>query len=218
MRKYEFGEIYHVYNQGNNRQKVFFEPTNYLYFLSKMERHLLPVADILCYCLMPNHFHILLVPKAVSLLGKPAIKPAKVEIGSRNWPPVINDLHLLYEIQEPLSRSIGIMLSSYTKGVNKRYDRTGALFRPRTKAKNCSRAWQREVYLGGNILQRPANDYPLRCFHYIHQNPVEAELVAAPSEWPYSSAADYTFGEQSALCNQELAHELLGEIHHSFEI
>ncbi|MEM1218363.1 MAG: hypothetical protein AAGH79_05605, partial [Bacteroidota bacterium] len=136
----------------------------------------------------------------------------------RNWPPVIKDLHLLYEIQEPLSRSIGTILSSYTKGINKRYDRSGALFRPRTKAKNCSRAWQREVYLGGNVLQRPANDYPLRCFHYIHQNPVAAELVEMASDWPYSSAAYYEYGEESPVCNHALAHELLGETTHSFDI
>ena len=218
MRKYEFGEIYHVYNQGNNKQKVFFEPANYAYFLQKVQTHLLPVADLLCYCLMPNHFHLLIVPKEVSLLGRPAIKPNKVRIGSEKWPLTIEDLTLLYEVQEPVSRALGTILSSYSRGVNKKYERSGSIFRKQTKAKNCSRAWQREVYLGGNVLQRPANDYPLRCFHYIHQNPVEAELVAAPSEWRYSSAADYTYGEQSTLCNQELAHELLGEIHHSFEI
>ena len=50
---------YHIYNQGNNRQKVFFEPRNYLYFITKMREFILPHADILCCCLMPNHFHIL---------------------------------------------------------------------------------------------------------------------------------------------------------------
>ena len=32
--------IYHIYNRGNNKQKIFFEKKNYLFFLQKMRRHL----------------------------------------------------------------------------------------------------------------------------------------------------------------------------------
>ena len=37
--------IYHVYNQGNNRQTLFFNHDNYLYFLKKMRKEILPFAD-----------------------------------------------------------------------------------------------------------------------------------------------------------------------------
>ena len=56
----EQGHIYHLYNQGNNHEKIFFTSANYSYFLKKIEQHIAPLADILAWCLMPNHFHLLL--------------------------------------------------------------------------------------------------------------------------------------------------------------
>ena len=53
------GCFYHLYNRGNNRQAIFFEPDNYLYFLRGVHRYLTPVLDILAYCLMPTHYHLL---------------------------------------------------------------------------------------------------------------------------------------------------------------
>jgi REP element-mobilizing transposase RayT len=55
--------LYHVYNRGNNRQAIFFSYGNYLFFLRKIRQHLLPCCDLLAYCLMPNHFHLLLETK-----------------------------------------------------------------------------------------------------------------------------------------------------------
>ena len=55
--------IYHVYNRGNNRQQIFFEERNYLFFLNKVKNHLCKYSDILAYCLMPNHFHLLIFVK-----------------------------------------------------------------------------------------------------------------------------------------------------------
>jgi len=57
--QFEAGNIYHIYNQGNNRQKIFFERENYLFFLKKIKTHVVPYADILAWCLMPNHFHLM---------------------------------------------------------------------------------------------------------------------------------------------------------------
>jgi len=54
------GNIYHVFNQGNNRENIFFSRENYLYFLSKINIYIKPHADILAWCLMPNHFHLML--------------------------------------------------------------------------------------------------------------------------------------------------------------
>lgn len=56
--------LYHIYNQGNNREPIFFAERNYIYFLKKVRKHLIPHLHILAYCLMPNHFHLLVFTKA----------------------------------------------------------------------------------------------------------------------------------------------------------
>jgi len=60
---FEPGQIYHIYNRGNNSQTIFFQKKNYDFFLQKIKLHLLPYSVILAYCLIPNHFHILLSKK-----------------------------------------------------------------------------------------------------------------------------------------------------------
>ena len=63
----EKGYIYHIYNQGNNSQKIFFNRENYLFFIKKIRKYLLPYCDILSWCLMPNHFYIMVFVKEESL-------------------------------------------------------------------------------------------------------------------------------------------------------
>jgi putative transposase len=56
---FETGHLFHIYNQGNNQQQIFLKDENYFYFLNKIEEFVLPFADIFAYCLMPNHFHLM---------------------------------------------------------------------------------------------------------------------------------------------------------------
>ena len=51
---------YHVYNRGNNRETIFKSPENYLYFLKLLKKYISPVAELFSYCLLPNHFHLVL--------------------------------------------------------------------------------------------------------------------------------------------------------------
>ncbi len=108
------GEFYHVYNRGNNRQVIFFGQRNYLFFLKKVKEQLLPVSEIIAYCLMPNHFHFLLkatengLKQRDSFGGKP---------------------------MQELAYRIGILLSSYSQAINKQNKTTGSLFQQKTKAK-----------------------------------------------------------------------------------
>jgi putative transposase len=55
----QHGQFYHVYNRGNNRQNLFIEERNYAYFLKLYARRVEPVTDTYAYCLLPNHFHVL---------------------------------------------------------------------------------------------------------------------------------------------------------------
>jgi putative transposase len=57
------GFIYHVLNRGNGKQRVFHKDKDYHAFLSLMgdARARIPIA-VLAYCLMPNHFHLVVMP------------------------------------------------------------------------------------------------------------------------------------------------------------
>ena len=107
------GQYYHVYNRGHNRQAIFFERENYLFFLRRVRQHLLggeqPSQDlgesarsssgvyttIAAYCLMPNHFHLLVQP-----------------------------------LDDQLSRRMQRLSISYTKAINKHNQRTISAINP----------------------------------------------------------------------------------------
>ena len=51
---------YHIYNRGINRQPIFFNTANWGYFLTRLREYLISeYADLVAYCLMPNHYHLL---------------------------------------------------------------------------------------------------------------------------------------------------------------
>ena len=55
------GEHYHFYNRGNNFENIFLFREDYVRFLHLLRRYIVSnrTADILAYCLMPNHYHLL---------------------------------------------------------------------------------------------------------------------------------------------------------------
>jgi len=106
---FESGAIYHIFNRGNNRENIFIEEKNYYYFLKQLKKYILPVADVYAYCLLKNHFHLLLRIKDEKYL------PEKVK----------NKPHL------PFSN----LFNSYSKSINKMYSRTGSLFEEHLKRK-----------------------------------------------------------------------------------
>jgi REP element-mobilizing transposase RayT len=52
-------KLYHFYNRGNGKEKIFFKEENYIYFLRQYEKYLSDSIDTFAYCLLPNHFHLL---------------------------------------------------------------------------------------------------------------------------------------------------------------
>ncbi len=110
---YEAGKIYHIYNMGNQKQKIFFTQENYLFFIRKIRKYLMPVCDILAWCLMPNHFHIMIV--ANDNTAKQAIKQK-------------------HEVSQ-FSENLRILLSQYSQAINKQENLSGSLFRQNTKSK-----------------------------------------------------------------------------------
>jgi len=65
---------YHIYNRGVNRGLIFFSDRNYQFFIDRMLIHLKPYSAILAFCLMPNHFHLLIRVESVDFTEN-ALRP-----------------------------------------------------------------------------------------------------------------------------------------------
>ena len=66
-------QYYHVYNRGNNREPLFRERRNYPYFLKLYAKYIEPVAETYAYCLLKNHFHLLIRTKDEELETGPEL-------------------------------------------------------------------------------------------------------------------------------------------------
>lgn len=63
--------VYHILNRGNNKQKVFCKEQDYEAFtiLIREAKKLYPV-KVFAYCLMPNHFHMIVMPRLAEYLSR----------------------------------------------------------------------------------------------------------------------------------------------------
>ena len=108
--KLGFGKYYHILNKAVGNELLFRTEKDYYYFLAKIEHYILPIADIYSYCLIPNHFHLLIKIKAEENINLQYLK--------------IDD-NLGYKV---LQQTFGNFFNSYSKSYNKVYDRKGSLF------------------------------------------------------------------------------------------
>ena len=174
--------VYHIYNRGNNKQLIFFNERNYSFFLKKVCANISPYCEILCWCLMPNHFHFMIYATENSCKERPSFggKP-----------------------MQELSYQIGILLSSYSQAINKQNGTIGSLFQQKTKSKCISDF--------DSFSQQEFNtEYLIKCMHYIHQNPLKAGLTETIDSWEYSSFGTFLGKEAIIPINKELIHSLSG--------
>lgn len=170
--------LYHVYNQGNNRQSIFYNKEDYHTFLDLAVRDINKAASIVAYCLMPNHFHF--------LIGTDERVEEQVQQGGI--------------LLDPLSNIFRRLLSSYARVFNHRHNRSGSLFRQKTKVKCLTEgSFNNHVNEGAG--------YCFNCFHYIHQNPVRAKLVNSLHEWEFSSYCEYAGTSSRIICQKNMAIE-----------
>jgi putative transposase len=169
--------IYHIYNRGNNKDSIFFKDGNYIYFIQKIRKYISPHCNILAYVLMRNHFHLLVHTD----------ERIEKQLAKENF------------TKNVLSEGIRLLLSSYTKGINKQENRTGNLIQQNTKFKCVYDNSVSESY-----------KYAVTCFDYIHSNPLKHGFVDNMEDWHYSSYRDYAGLRNGTLCNKELACKILG--------
>jgi putative transposase len=106
------GNYYHIYNRGNNGIDIFFENSNYEYFLKLYHQYVHPFAETFAWCLMKNHFHFL-----VYIRDENEVLLDSLEYSTVEKPKVLD-----------ASKQFGHLFNAYTQAINKRYSRTGSLF------------------------------------------------------------------------------------------
>ena len=105
------GSYYHIFNRGINRQLLFFQERNYIHFLDLLKKYLIDYVDVMAYCLLPNHFHLVIKIRDIILIKDdiPALKSEE-------------------EIGKFISNQFRKMFVAYTMAINKQEQRTGNLF------------------------------------------------------------------------------------------
>lgn len=154
----EPGRIYHLFNRAIGKEKLFRTEENYHYFLRKLKDHVLPVAQVLAYTLLPNHFHLVVQVKTeeelkayFTILKKRAIRHNT-------------------ELSDFLMERFSNWLNGYAKAYNKAFSRRGALFLDYTKRSLAE-----------------TDDDITAFIYYVHKNAVHHGLVTAIGLWPYDS-------------------------------
>lgn len=191
----EKGKLYHIYNQGNNKQDIFFSKENYRFFLKKMKEHITPYADFIAWCLMPNHFHWMVEIKELELpiVSQGFTSSSQGFTSSETLTKAPSETSTK---TRTLNDSIGILLRSYTRAINIQQKSSGSLFRKETKAicLNDNEILSPNYYnteFGTEINLKPDKvNYPNICFNYILQNPVKAGLVTREEDWDFSSKSN----------------------------
>lgn len=184
------GNYYHVYNHANGKENIFLEQKNYHFFLEKVSLHILPFVKLHAYCLLPNHFHLLIYVREfeeIKLLQQFSLIENKPE----------EELQLLME--KNISKSFSNLFSSYAQSYNKIYKRKGSLFMPNMKA---------------NIIED--NSSICKVTHYVHANPVHHGFVKKLEDWKFSSYNSYLSDLTTKLSKKEII-EIFGSKNYFIE-
>jgi putative transposase len=109
----EEGKFYHIYNRGINGEDLFREERNYYYFLEQYAKYVAPVVDTYAYCLLRNHFHLLVKIKD---FNDPNEGLAEL-MQRQKW-----------EQYPDAIKQFSHFFNSYAQSINSAYNRTGGLF------------------------------------------------------------------------------------------
>ena len=167
MEKLIPNQSYHIFNHANGFENIFIEDENYQFFLEKYQLYISSIAESYAYCMLPNHFHLVvrICRKEIieELIRSPNTNFSKVP----NFGKVgLTDKQIEYYI----SKQFANFFSCYTQSFNKINKRRGSLF-----LKN----FRRELI--------DNKDYFLNAVIYTHRNPVHHVFCDRLNEWSYTS-------------------------------
>jgi REP element-mobilizing transposase RayT len=170
------GHTYHLFNRAVGNEKLFKNDDNYRYFLSKMSQHILPIADVFTYSLMPNHFHLLVRIKDEKIIS------TWFEIRKKK------SLHTLENsLPDFIMEQFSNWFNGYTKAFNKQHGRKGSLFLD---------------YMKRSVVENES-DFTSFVF-YIHKNAVHHGLCKKIGEWKYDGYQALLSERPSLLLRNEV--------------
>lgn len=166
----EFNTIYHVYNHANARDNMFNDPANYDRFIQCCKVHIWPVAEIISYCLMPNHFHLVIKVRneadvRLAIKRKNEANSIRVRGKGIRLKPLIT-----MSPEDFVIKSFSNCFNAYAKYFNIRNDRRGSLF---------LKSFKRKLVNDKNYLRQ--------LYLYIHMNPVKHGFRKEVGKWRYCS-------------------------------
>lgn len=145
--------------------KSFFEEQDYERFISRCFFYLYPCVETYAFCLLNNHFHCLIRVRT-KVEQEQIFRFLKSTYSN-------DDFHGLEYAAFKFYRTSwqwGHLLNSHTKYINKKNDRTGALFEGKFRRKRIT-----------------TNLYLSQLICYIHRNPVHHGITREYSDYTYSS-------------------------------
>jgi len=163
--------IYHIFNHANGFENVFRQEENYRFFLEKYRLYITPVAETFAYCLMPNHFHLVVRVRKREVIealirNKSNFSFSKVSnFGKAEKTIEIEDV----DIEKFLSKQFANSLAAIRSRSTKMYQRMGSLF-----IKN----FKREVI--------STKEHFINAVVYTHRNPIHHGFCSSFTGWGYS--------------------------------
>ena len=169
-------ETYHLFSRAIGEEKVFPSEKNYYYFLEKLVVHTNKVCDVYTYTLLPNHFHLVVRIKPVENI----IEEFEL-VKKKNFDP------LKHYLPDFIMERFSNFLNSYTKSINKMYNRKGALFMD---------------YLKRNKVEDDS-DFTSFVF-YVHKNAVHHGYTKQIGEWKFDGYNSLLSNKPTRLLRDEV--------------
>ena len=162
-------QYYHIYNRGNNGDNLFYTPENYHHFLRQLDLYVGTYTRIYAYCLLPNHFHLLI--QVIDFTTLPD-EQQRIRHGSRT-----------IDVPEAVvSEQFRRFFSGFAKAIKVQESRTGSLF---------EKNFQRKLV--------NSDAYFTNLIAYIHRNPRRHGICDDFAEYPYSSYGRHLHPRPSKL-------------------
>lgn len=169
---------YHIFNQGNNKENIFYKQENYHYFLKKYDAYMSNYLETYAYCLLPDHFHILARVKNILLPLKTGTKIYK-------------------EATQIVSEAFRRFFTSYSKSINKQEDRNGSLFQKNFRRREVDN----EAYFSYLIYYIHTNPLRHKIFNNFEEYPYSSYsrmLIDKPSKLQKQEVMNW-FGSKDAF-------------------